>query len=78
MTEPKQIRKLADVEIKTPVTVARMKLDDAEIAHLADLGMRLGSVVRVLQVSRDEPLLVAVGDGRIAVNYAVAQKIYVY
>ena len=55
-----------------------MKLDDAEIAHLADLGMRLGSVVRVLQVSRDEPLLVAVGDGRIAVNYAVAQKIYVY
>ena len=40
--------------------------------------MRIGSTVRVLQASEGEPLLVAVGDGRIGVNFAVAQKIYVY
>jgi len=55
-----------------------MKLPEAEVSRLSDLGMRIGSTVRVLQASEGEPLLVAVGDGRIGVNFAVAQKIYVY
>ncbi|MDO5532937.1 FeoA family protein [Sutterella sp.] len=78
MSETRQIRVLTDLALNEPASVARMKLPDAEIIHLGDLGMRVGSTVRVLQASKDEPLLVAVGDGRIAVNYSVAQKIYVY
>lgn len=78
MSELKQIRTLTALALNETATVARMKLPEAEVIHLTDLGMRTGSTVRVLQMSRDEPLLVAVGDARIAVNYAVAQKIYVY
>lgn len=78
MSEPKQIRTLTSLGLNEPATVARMKLPDAEISHLEDLGMRVGSTVRVLQASKDEPLLVAVGDCRIAVNFTAAQKIYVY
>ena len=76
MTEPRQIRTLATLDLNEPAT--RMKLPEAEVSRLSDLGMRIGSTVRVLQASEGEPLLVAVGDGRIGVNFAVAQKIYVY
>ena len=74
MTEPRQIRTLATLDLNEPATVARMKLPEAEVSRLSDLGMRIGSTVRVLQASEGEPLLVAVGDGRIGVNFAVAQK----
>ena len=37
-----------------------------------------GSAVRVLAGNLNESILIAVGDGRIGVNYDVAQKIYVY
>ena len=78
MSELKQIRALTALALKETATVARMKLPEAEVIHLNDLGLRTGSTVRVLQASEGEPLLVAVGDGRIAVNFTVAQKIYVY
>ena len=63
MTEPRQIRTLATLDLNEPATVARMKLPEAEVSRLSDLGMRIGSTVRVLQASEGEPLLVAVGDG---------------
>ena len=75
MTEPRQIRTLATLDLNEPATVARMKLPEAEVSRLSDLGMRIGSTVRVLQASEGEPLLVAVGDGRIGVNFAVAQNL---
>ena len=78
MTEPRQIRKLADLELNAPGTVARMKLPEAEAARLSDLGMRVGSTVKVLQASPGEPLLVAVGDCRIAVNFDTAKQIYIF
>lgn len=78
MTEPRQIRKLTELELNAPATVARMKLPEAEVVRLSDLGMRVGSTVSVLQASEGVPLLVAVGDGRIGISYAAAEKIYVY
>ena len=64
MTEPRQIRTLATLDLNEPATVARMKLPEAEVSRLSDLGMRIGSTVRVLQASEGEPLLVAVGDAK--------------
>ena len=52
--------------------------DPKEADRLADLGMRTGVEVRVLQAAPEAPLLVAVLDARIAVNYDVAKRIYVY
>ena len=51
MTEPRQIRTLATLDLNEPATVARMKLPEAEVSRLSDLGMRIGSTVRVLQVN---------------------------
>ena len=51
MTEPRQIRTLATLDLNEPATVARMKLPEAEVSRLSDLGMRIGSTVRVLQAS---------------------------
>ena len=65
-------------DLKIRKVLVTMKLPEAEVSRLSELGMRIGSTVRVLQASEGEPLLVAVGDGRIGVNFAVAQKIYVY
>ncbi len=78
MNGTKRIRTLTDLGINSPATVARMKLDPKEADRLADLGMRTGVEVRVLQAAPEAPLLVAVLDARIAVNYDVAKRIYVY
>lgn len=78
MNGTKRIRTLTDLGLNSPATVARMKLDPKEADRLADLGMRTGVEVRVLQAGPEAPLLVAVLDARIAVNYDVAKRIYVY
>ena len=78
MNGTKRIRTLTELGLKSPATVARMKLDPKEADRLADLGMRTGVEVRVLQAAPEAPLLVAVLDARIAVNYDVAKRIYVY
>ena len=78
MNGTKRIRTLTELGLNSPATVARMKLDPKEADRLADLGMRAGVEVRVLQAAPEAPLLVAVLDARIAVNYDVAKRIYVY
>ena len=78
MNGTKRIRTLTELGLDSPATVARMKLDPKEADRLADLGMRTGVEVRVLQAAPEAPLLVAVLDARIAVNYDVAKRIYVY
>ena len=78
MNGTKRIRTLTELGLNSPATVTRMKLDPKEADRLADLGMRTGVEVRVLQAAPEAPLLVAVLDARIAVNYDVAKRIYVY
>ena len=78
MNGTKRIRTLTELGLNSPATVARMKLDPKEADRLADLGMRTGVEVRVLQAAPEAPLLVAVLDARIAVNYDAAKRIYVY
>ena len=78
MNGTKRIRTLTELGLNSPATVARMKLDPKEADRLADLGIRTGVEVRVLQAAPEAPLLVAVLDARIAVNYDVAKRIYVY
>ena len=60
MNGTKRIRTLTELGLNSPATVARMKLDPKEADRLADLGMRTGVEVRVLQAAPEAPLLVAV------------------
>ena len=61
-----------------PGIVAKVKLPAPEAARLDELGLHVGSSVRVLSGAVNESILIAVGDSRIGVNFDVAQKIYVY
>ncbi len=73
-----QIHPLTESDLMTNVTVVRMKLDVSEQEKLSQLGLHQGGTIRVLQRALTEPLLLAIGDARIGVNYETAQKIFVY
>ena len=73
-----QIHPLTESDLMTNVSVVRMKLDVSEQEKLSQLGLHQGGTIRVLQRALNEPLLLAIGDARIGVNYETAQKIFVY
>ncbi len=74
----KSIRRLTDLETGSSASVARVKLAPAEEARLSELGLRPGAEIRRLQGEAGQSILIAVGDGRIGVNFDTAKKIYVY
>ncbi len=73
-----RIHPLTESSLMSDLTVVHMKLDASEQARLSQLGLHRGGTVRVLQRAVNEPLLLAVGDARIGVNYQTAQKIFVF
>ena len=73
-----KIHPLTESDLMTNLTVVRMKLDVSEQEKLSQLGLHQGGTIRVLQRALNEPLLLAIGDARIGVNYETAQKIFVY
>lgn len=73
-----RIHPLTESDLMTNVTVVRMKFDVSEQEKLSQLGLHQGGTIRVLQRALNEPLLLAIGDARIGVNYETAQKIFVY
>lgn len=73
-----RIHPLTESDLMTNVTVVRMKLDVSKQEKLSQLGLHQGGTIRVLQRALNEPLLLAIGDARIGVNYETAQKIFVY
>ena len=72
------IKKLTGLDKGVEAVVVKTKLEEGEEKRLADLGLRRGSTVKVLYGGTDQSILIAVGDGRIGVNYDVADKIYVH
>lgn len=78
MNKERTIRKLTQLKLEEPAVVAKLKLPLAESQRLDELGLHIGSTVRVLNGTVNESILIAVGDSRIGVNFDVAQKIYVY
>ena len=73
-----RIHPLTESSLMSDLTVVYMKLDASEQVRLSQLGLHRGGTVRVLQRAVNEPLLLAVGDARIGVNYQTAQKIFVF
>ena len=73
-----QICPLTESALMTDLTVVQMILDESEQEKLLQLGLHRGGTVRVLQRACNEPLLLAIGDARIGLNYQTAQKIFVF
>ncbi len=78
MNKERTIRKLTQLKIEEPGIVAKVKLPAEQADKLDEMGLHIGSSVRVLTGTTNESILIAVGDSRIGVNFDVAQKIYVY
>lgn len=78
MNKERTIRKLTQLKIEEPGIVAKVKLPAEQADKLDEMGLHIGSAVRVLTGTTHESILIAVGDSRIGVNFDVAQKIYVY
>ncbi|TKI06579.1 FeoA family protein [Martelella alba] len=57
--------------------VALIRFNGEGRERLAELGLRTGSEIRLIQRDGDGPLLVAVADTRIAVDFAMAGKIMI-
>ncbi len=76
--EMKSMRRLTELEFGRAATVAKLKVPAAEEARLQELGLHRGSNVRILHGAQDESILLAVGDGRIGVNFDIARQIYVF
>ena len=72
-----RVQPLTCLTLNQNATVVKLKLPDQEQSRLTQLGLRCGVCIKVLQTTGGSPLLVAVGDCRIGLNYQVAQKIYV-
>lgn len=66
---------LTNIAMGEKVVVALIRFDNDQRGKLAALGLRAGSEIRVLQRSSEGPVLVAVDDTRIAVDFEVARKI---
>lgn len=77
-TPAKTLRRLTDLETGSCASVARIKLDAAEEAHLSELGLRPGAEIRRLHGEAGQSILIGVGDGRIGVNFDTAKRIYVF
>ncbi len=76
--ENKSMRRLTDLQVGHNATVAKLKVPATEEARLNELGLHRGSSVRILHGEKNEAILLAVGDGRIGVNFDVARQIYVF
>ncbi len=72
-----RLRSLALIPLGEKVVVALIRFENDRRDQLAALGLHTGSEIRVIQRSAEGPVLVAVADNRIAVDYDMAKKIMV-
>lgn len=70
--------RLAHLPINTRCRIAKLgNISPSELKRLRDLGLFIGSVVSVITCAQSGPLLLSVGDTRIAINRDVAAEIKV-
>ena len=75
MNKERTIRKLTQLKIEEPGIVAKVKLPAPEAARLDELGLHVGSSVRVFSNAFFKKKKKIVGDRRMGVNFDVSQKI---
>ncbi|CAG9001638.1 MAG: hypothetical protein CENE_03661 [Candidatus Celerinatantimonas neptuna] len=74
----KYVIPLNHATIGNRLTVVKVRTEkNQELNRLKQLNIRPGSCLRILQLNKFEPLVIAVGDARIAINYNLAKSILV-
>ena len=70
--------RLVQLPVNVQCRIAKLgNIPPIELKRLRDLGLYVGSVASVITSAQNGPLLLAVGDARIAVNRGVAAEIKV-
>lgn len=71
------LQTLLDIPLNVTSVVARVRLSGEYQQRLMELGVRVGGQVRVIQREENQPLMLAAGDGRIAINRDMGQHVWV-
>jgi len=69
---------LPSLPIGKTATIGKMKIKDGDtLNRLKQLNLRLGVAVKIIQADPGYPLLIGIGDARVALNLDLAKRIYV-
>ncbi|PWC12119.1 FeoA family protein [Brenneria corticis] len=71
------LQTLLDIPLNANAVVARIRLSGESQQRLSELGIRVGGNVRVIQRDENQPLMLAAGDGRIAINWDMGKQVWV-
>ncbi|MCL2900087.1 FeoA family protein [Brenneria tiliae] len=71
------LQTLLDIPLNANAVVARIRLSGESQQRLTELGIRVGGNVRVIQREENQPLMLAAGDGRIAINWDMGKQVWV-
>ncbi|MCG8710000.1 ferrous iron transport protein A [Brenneria sp. 4F2] len=71
------LKTLLDIPLNMNAVVARIRLSGECQQRLTELGIRVGGHVRVIQREENQPLMLAAGDGRIAINWDLGKQVWV-
>ncbi|MEM0675058.1 MULTISPECIES: FeoA family protein [Dickeya] len=71
------LQTLLDLPINVNAVVARIRSTGEYQQRLTELGIRVGGQVRVIQRDANQPLMLAAGDSRVAINWEMGKQVWV-
>ncbi|WJV55713.1 FeoA family protein [Prodigiosinella aquatilis] len=71
------LQTLLDIPLNANAIIARIRLTGESQQRLTELGIRVGGNVRVIQREANQPLMLAAGDGRVAINWDMGKQVWV-
>ncbi|ADM98658.1 MULTISPECIES: FeoA family protein [Dickeya] len=71
------LQTLLDLPLNVNAVVARIRSTGEYQQRLTELGIRVGGQVRVIQRDANQPLMLASGDSRVAINWEMGKQVWV-
>ncbi|ACZ76778.1 FeoA family protein [Dickeya parazeae Ech586] len=71
------LQTLLDLPLNVNAVVARIRSTGEYQQRLTELGIRVGGQVRVIQRDANQPLMLAAGDSRMAINWEMGKQVWV-
>ncbi|NKI75594.1 ferrous iron transport protein A [Dickeya sp. CFBP 2040] len=73
----RSLQTLLDLPLNVNAVVARIRSTGEYQQRLTELGIRVGGQVRVIQRDANQPLMLAAGDSRVAINWEMGKQVWV-
>ncbi len=73
-----EVFSLSQAEVNRPLKVVRIATDKQDVAlRLKELNVRRGSKIKIFELNKNAPLMLAIGDARVAIDYELSHSIMV-